>query len=352
MTPNCAGPATALCVQYRPPRGPPKVPATASCPLPVPAFRPRFPVPNARLTISPGFGVIAGMTASDDAPLDLRSDWSGPVPPPRKWICDGWLLPRLTLFAGHGGVGKSRVALQLAAAVASNENRTWIPSPKGRRSHPLLVPKAGKPVLVVSWEDEADEVHRRLNRMADSLPWADPKRIEDRLHFADLAGRGPLWNPQRNGCNALTGVGKALRAAAEQIEARLLIIDPRAAAYAGDENHRAQVRAFIAHWDRWAREQECAVLLVDHLPKSSKTRRPLNEESTYAGSTDWYNAARCVWNLDDKQILRCKKSNYGATPHPVQLSSKDGCVWTGVTNRNFSESGDPQEPAHNPYGAD
>ena len=293
------------------------------------------------------------MTQPKDTPpikLVPRNDWNGPVPP-REWICSGWLPRRLTLFTGHGGAGKSRIALQLAAAIASKTNRSWIPSPAEVRSSPLTVAEKGEPVLLASWEDEADEVHRRLDSMAKTLRWAASDWIEDRLHFADLAGRGPLWDPQRNNGDGLTEVGKALRTAAEQIEARLLIVDPRAAAYAGDENHRAQVRAFIAHWDRWARDQKCAVLLVDHLPKSS-TLTKFTSGVSYAGSTDWHNAARCVWTLDEKQVLRCEKSNYEATPHPVKLISEDGCAWTGVTSPNFGESVVPHEPADNPFGAD
>ena len=286
--------------------------------------------------------------------IEPRNDWKGPAPS-REWVCYGWLPQRLILFTGHGGAGKSRIALQLAAAVASKQANHWIPPPdKNTPPLSLTVAAQGEPVLLASWEDEEDEVHRRLANMAKTLPWAASDQIEDRLNFADLSGGGALWDRRKNNGVGLTTVGEALRAAAEEIKARLLIIDPRAAAYAGDENHRAQVRAFISHWDRWARDQNCAVLLLDHLPKSSTMDKFLEKSgASYAGSTDWHNAARCVLTLDEKQVLRCEKSNYGATPPPVRLTSEDGYAWTGVTNPRFGESEAPHdEPARNPFGAD
>ena len=74
------------------------------------------------------------------------------------------------------------------------------------------------------------------------------------------------------------------------------------------------------------------MLIVDHLPKyAAKPRKPGTDEPSYAGSTDWHNAARSVWILErtDKgdTVLRCDKSNYGPAPQPVRLTSDDGCAW-------------------------
>ena len=279
--------------------------------------------------------------------IKTRNDWRG-AESPREWICEGWLSYRLTLFTGHGGAGKSQLALQLAAAIASKKGTNWIPPSSNASTStkfPTIEPQ-GNSVLIASWEDEADEVHRRLCSMAKVLGWVAPDQIEDRLHFADLAGSGPLWDTDRK----ITTVGAGLRGTAEDIEARLLIIDPRAAAYAGDENHRAQVRAFISDWDRWARESHCAVLLVDHLPNSSI--RSGVSGASFAGSTDWHNAARCVWTLDEKHVLRCEKSNYGTLPDPVNLIRENGAAWTGTPTRGFHSERGPERDGPNPFGAD
>ena len=285
----------------------------------------------------------------DTRRIKWRNNWKGGPAPPREWICEGWLSCRLTLFTGHGGVGKSQLALQLAAAVASNISSHWIPSSSsGHTTSTRIALSGGHSVLVASWEDEADEVHRRLSSMAKSMHWSAADKIEERLHFADLAGKGPLWGRrQQRGELELTEIGEELQALAKQIEARLLIIDPRAAAYGGDENHRAQVRAFISHWDRWARDRKCAVLLVDHLPKTA-IQAGFTKGSSYAGSTDWHNAPRCVWTLDEQHTLLCEKSNYGSTPDPVSLIREGDCSWSGRTDPTFQST--PTTSA-NPFGA-
>ena len=296
------------------------------------------------------FQRLRKLLAGDRRGVELHADWRGPASA-REWICDGWLGYRLTLFTGDGGRGKSRIALQLAAAIAGGARGSWLP-PNPENAHtvpPLNVDLHGASVLVVSWEDEREEVHRRLEGMAQhpALPWAETERITDRLHFADLAGHGPLWEMGDWGrVGNLTTTGAELRTAAERIKARLLVIDPRAAAFSGNENDRAHVRAFVSDWDRWAREHRCAVLLVDHRPKAKASEKA----ATYAGSTDWHNAARSQWTLDDDDgvSLACKKSNYGPAPAPVRLTSDDGCSWiaTAKTPPESEESDGSYPPGH------
>ena len=52
-------------------------------------------------------------------PLEVAS-LVNPNPPGVDWLIDGWLLwGRVALLAGDGGLGKSRLALRLAAGIAS-----------------------------------------------------------------------------------------------------------------------------------------------------------------------------------------------------------------------------------------
>ena len=121
------------------------------------------------------------------------------------------------------------------------------------------------------------------------------------------------------------GVGSLLL---EAQGARLLVLDPLAAAYAADENARGLVRAFVSDWDAWARANDCAVLILAHPPKSG---------ADYAGSTDWQGSVRALWTLSQETIglppargqpdcrtkvwtLDAVKGNYGAAPDPVQLA--------------------------------
>ena len=221
--------------------------------------------------------------AALDRPIELKT-WNTTEPPsPRRWLVEDWLpAGRVTLLAGQGGIGKSRLALQLAAGIASgggrleeaSKSRSWIETPS---PHMVQLGEAvepwGSPVVYASWEDELDEFRRRLSELSGApAPWVTPERLS-RLHFADMAGHGPLWAPRADGSRhtdtvgETTAAGHELRRRCEEVRARLLIADPSAAAYGSNENNRALVRAFVSDFDAWARDNNCAVLILSHPPK-------------------------------------------------------------------------------------
>ena len=255
------------------------------------------------------------------------------------------------LLTGSGGRGKSRLALQLAAALAAagaewplpwltaDERRTR----SGAVDHPLTLPptdRGGAPVVVASWEDEADEVHRRL--IDQPVPVS---ALADRLHYVDAAEWGPLWAPVGTAhvqtVAELTAAGRRLRRLCERVGARLLVIDPLAAAYGSDENVRGLVRQYMASWDAWGRDRQCAVLMIAHPPKGTGAGAG---DDWWSGSTDWPAAARSAWALrhakatdaaqnkpaqPERTWLECMKASYGALPEPVHLAA-DGVTWRAV----------------------
>ena len=60
-----------------------------------------------------------------DSPIEWSTWTAHPEEPsPRRWLVQNWLpAGRVALFTGPGGVGKSRLVLQLAAAIASGRRR-------------------------------------------------------------------------------------------------------------------------------------------------------------------------------------------------------------------------------------
>ena len=228
-------------------------------------------------------------------PLEVHAPPDYPTPPPRPWLVRGWLpSDRVTLFTGGGGRGKSRLALQLAASLASGKGE-WL---KGQDKAPRI-DDAAAPVVFATYEDEPAEVWRRLESIQAVL---GPRPPGGRFTLVDLAGRGPLWAPGVSGGSRhtstladLTPLGERLRREAAGWKAKLLILDPLAAVFASNENDRGLVRAFISSWDKWARETECAVLMIAHPPKTAGQHE--HDEAAYSGSTDWLGGPRALWQI-------------------------------------------------------
>ena len=256
-------------------------------------------------------------------PLNATASWAADVTA-RPWLVDGWAAQgRAALLTGDGGRGKSRLALQLAASVCLGRPDFLSGGPRidgGRAT-----------ALIATWEDEADEVRRRLAYFLGG----DRGQLDGRLHVLDMADRGPLWGPDVgrhvSTTSGLTQAGRLLRAYAARVGARLLVIDPLAAAYASDENVRGLVRAYVGSWDAWARSTGCTVLTVAHPPKGG---------ATFSGSTDWQAAHRAVWTLAHETpngkaapiasalALTCEKTNYGQQPARVWLAQDTGGVFS------------------------
>ena len=248
-------------------------------------------------------------------PFRDNDDWDPPGGwPERDWLIPGWLpVGRLGMLSGRGGRGKSRLVLQIAARIANSPPLAGHvlrghEVEEGRR-HPLAldVQHCG-PVLVGSWEDEREEVGRRLAAMAeDGL--VDIAGLKDQLRFLDLRGEGAVWGPgidkHVSSVAGLTAIGRRVRATAEDLGARLLVLDSLAGAYASDENIRSLVRGFCSDWDAWGTEHGCAVLLIAHPPKrparSQGSTIDQDTDDDFAGSTDWHNAVRWRWSLGNAQ---------------------------------------------------
>ena len=127
-------------------------------------------------------------------PLEVAS-LVNPNPPGVEWLIDGWLLwGRAGLLAGDGGLGKSRLALRLAAGIAAAEP-DWlggISTAQGSRRRLLRIDSPAN-VVIATWEDDLDEFDRRL--AAIGMHDATAGRIK----FVDMADNGPLWAPLRSG---------------------------------------------------------------------------------------------------------------------------------------------------------
>ena len=219
----------------------------------------------------------------------------------REWLIHKWLpLRTITRFTGIGGLGKSYLSLQYAAALAAGIDTTFALNFDGcppKETYQLAEHDAVD-VVYASWEDEPSEVYQRISKISLNCPWAanlphSYERITEKLHMMNMKASGPVWGPEHakhfSTRGALLNAGHALLHGCEEKQAKLVIMDPLAAAFGGNENDRAAVREFCATLSYWCEVNDAAVLIISHPSKS---------DARGSGSTDWQAAFRSVWVLN------------------------------------------------------
>ncbi|MBA2547308.1 MAG: AAA family ATPase [Burkholderiaceae bacterium] len=228
-------------------------------------------------------------------------------PTPPRFIVEGWLPEgEATLFAGHGGSGKSAIALYLAVCIAA-----------GVEFFGLRVER--KRVAYFSLEDGENILHWRLARVCDWLG-IDIASLKDWLVLIDAtAGDAELMTETREGM-ALTSAYEWIKACAQSVDG--IVIDGASDAFGGNENERRAVRRFVRALRRLIRA-DGFVLLLAHVDKA--TARAGDATQAFSGSTAWTNSVRARWYLradgeDGSLLIDVKKSNHGPDGASMRLS--------------------------------
>lgn len=260
------------------------------------------------------------------------SDLENVDPPPREWLAPQMIpVGDITLLSGDGGTGKSLLALQLAYAVANGGK--WMGTDT----------KAGN-VLFLTAEDDKDELHRRLHRIAE---FAKLPSVAELL-LGSLAGMDAVLASGLPG--SPLGETQRFREIEERVaESKpvLLVLDTAADLYGANENDRALVRQFISLLRGLAIRYRVAIVLLSHPSLSG-----MNSGSGTSGSTAWSNSVRSRLYLGrvktsdgrepdpDARVLTTKKSNYGPVGTEIGLKWVDGIfLSTGAaTSENESRA--------------
>jgi RecA-family ATPase len=232
-----------------------------------------------------------------------------------------WLVPELipartvTMLGGDGGVGKSLIALQLAAATAAG--RPWL----GRQC-------VTGGVVLLSAEDEEDELHRRLAAIVASEDDLDFPDL-DRLTLLPLAGEDALLaipDPRTGVLHSTPLFGELETLIAEDPPA-LLVLDTLADLHSGNENDRTVARQFVGMLRGLAMRHDCAVLLLAHPSLTG-----LASGSGLSGSTAWNASVRSRLYLErpdgeadrNRRRLVSKKANYARGDEEIGLTWREG----------------------------
>jgi len=256
-------------------------------------------------------------------PLDLESLAERDPEPPRFILADMLPVGYATLLAGHGGVGKSTIALYLAVCTAAG-----IPF--------FGVEVARRRVLYLSAEDRVDVLHWRLRRICAHLE-LDLARLRGWLDVLDLVGHpAVLWQRDPRTGATLTPAYGALDARMREQRTDLLVVDGVADAFGGNENIRAEVKAFVNALLALISADSGAVLLVGHVNRPSASAGATGDG--YSGSTQWHNAVRARWYLYPETratedggrsertgdlLLELQKSNLGRTDAQMRFAWDD-----------------------------
>ena len=264
----------------------------------------------------------------------------------RQWLIPNWLPANtVTMFTGQGGAGKSWLTLQVICEIASRASGGAWGKPNAEIQNPSEYDDSTendpKHIVFATYEDEPAEIKRRLNALTSAFGWVADQRavIQEHLHIVDMRGIGSVWGPGLEKHISVTGellpAGEELRKVCEDKNARLLILDPLSGAFGGNENDRTAVYDFVSAFRGWGDEQNCAMLIVGHLPKSSEGR-----SSGFSGSTAWEASVRSMWMLskagnkgnkgeEDEYYytLQHTKSNYARLQEEIPLIKSNHGWW-------------------------
>jgi len=227
---------------------------------------------------------LNAVTAAAITPVPLRWLWRDRLP-----------LGKLCVIAGPPGLGKSVLAVNIAAAISSGR-------PFGDEQ-----PSIPGNVLMVSAEDDAgDTLRPRLEEAGADL---DCVYIEQGVIRTDAKGR-----TSQHAFVDLSDVGTIERAVRDIGDVRLVVLDPISAYFGRTDAHStSEVRALLQPLSAMAQRYACSVVLIAHLNKSSGGSA-LNRVNGAVGLVAAARVAHCVVRDpedSERRLFLPLKSNLG-----------------------------------------
>lgn len=174
---------------------------------------------------------------------------------PIRWLWPGVIARgKVSMIAGHPGLGKSQLALGIAATVSSG----------GRWPVDGACSEVGSVLLLSAEDDAADTIRPRLEATnADLL----------RCYTLDaVRERKPDGKDVQRGFNLKTDLARLEALLVELGDVALIVIDPITAYLGGADSHKnAEIQALLAPLGELAARYGVAVVCVTHLNKGMNT---------------------------------------------------------------------------------
>ena len=223
--------------------------------------------------------------------------WSRTTPTPKAFLMAPY-IPRddVIIITGDGGTNKSTLALQISACSAVGKRMLGMDVLPG-------------PALYMTAEDDQRENHWRLHKIAAAIG-TTLAQLEGKLSIVSLRGRlnNELATFDHDGKMHPSPAYKLLRATIKKTGAKLVTLDNVAHLFAGNENDRSNVTAFVNLLYQICGDLGVTILLIAHRNKAG---------DSYSGSTAWLNAVRSQLLIErsddgdpDMRRLSLGKANY------------------------------------------
>ncbi len=243
-------------------------------------------------------------------PIFHPADWTGRPPPARQWRWDAFIPNhQATLLTGAGAAGKSLATQQMCTCIALGLPFLGIETKRANS-------------LYITCEDDLDELHRRQEAICAALG-VPLESTRGRLFLLSLQGQigNELATFDNEGKMTLAPRYGEIEQTCAALEIGHVTIDNTAHTFAGNENDRHQVAAFVNLNNKLAQAIDGSVVMVGHPNKAG---------DSYSGSTAWENQVRSRLYLEipkgeegapvdpNMRVLRNEKANYsqrGAEVH-------------------------------------
>ncbi len=237
-------------------------------------------------------------------------------------VVDKWIPQNeVTLLAGHGGRGKSYIALCLCVMVALGKNVDILGVKRSR-------------VLFFSGEDGKDVLRFRLSKICRVLN-IDPLDLKGWLYMVDASDIDPsLYRDQKFSATGKppmylgTPLVDELALMVKNLDTQFVVIDNASDTFDGNEIVRKEVRGFIRMLRSRIARPGRAVLLLAHISKPAASNNRETGSEDYSGSTAWHNSVRSRLSLtgtkDGSLNIEHVKANHGSTASPILMEWHEG----------------------------
>ena len=221
----------------------------------------------------------------------LPKEWLTTAPPDYEF-CVNPLIPMgaVTLLVGHGGTGKSLLALKMAIHTALGISV-------------LGAKTSGGTVAYLSLEDPETIVWRRIFKIFHGLPEEVRQRADElEAKMLLICRYGILTHIAVNNSGKIepAQIADDLSALLQWHGIKCIFVDTLVRTHTLPENDNAQMGALLVAFEKIVKKTGCAVVLIHHLPKSSDGKFPAAARGASAITSN-ARSAMVLKSVDDKE---------------------------------------------------